>query len=260
MLDLKAKLAAAGLVSAADVAAAERQAKPRPQGHARDNHPRDNHPRDNHGPRPTGPKGHDPKASPNRAPNQPPNRASNRAPERAANRTTSQAPNKARPILDVAALQRPNSKGEVNKGEAYDAIRRAVEAHRLDPAHGIPGEHATPFHFSTATGQLSRLTLEPQAHTALTEGQAGLIAFMSHHGLAHCVVPRPLAEAVHELFPLWLRVLKDHPGAGQTAPRPTTSTTPNIEAGPPSGPREPSEPSSEPSPPSSEPGPPGDRS
>ena len=43
---------------------------------------------------------------------------------------------------------------------------------------------------------------------------------MSHHGLAHCVVPRPLAEAIHDIFPLWLRVLKDHPGAGQSAPRP----------------------------------------
>lgn len=193
MLDLKAKLAAAGLVSAADIAAAER--KPGPAG------PR------SAGPRSTDPRGHDPKASSGRgAPQQKPNP-----------QPKPQA--KPRPLLDIAALQRGN------KGEAYDAIRRVVEQQRLDPAHGIPGEHAEPFHFSTATGQLSRLTLEPAARDALTDGRAGLIAFMSHHGLAHCVVPRPLAESVHAIFPLWLRVLKDHPGAGQSAPRPEPAAT-----------------------------------
>ncbi|MBK7830522.1 hypothetical protein [Nannocystis sp.] len=79
---------------------------------------------------------------------------------------------------------------------------------------------------------------------------------MSHHGLAHCVVPRPLAESVHQLFPLWLRVLKDHPGAGQTAPRPSptsptsplapasepSQTSPVSEPGEPSEPSEPSDP------------------
>lgn len=194
MLDLKAKLAAAGLVSAADIAAAER--KPGPAG-----------------PRSTGPRGHDPKASPARGNPQP--------------KPQQKPQQKPRPLLDIAALQRGN------KGEAYDAIRRVVEQQRLDPAHGIPGEHAEPFHFSTATGQLSRLTLEPAARDALTDGHAGLIAFMSHHGLAHCVVPRPLAESVHAIFPLWLRVLKDHPGAGQSAPRPEPAATQQASAAPP---------------------------
>lgn len=249
MLDLKAKLAAAGLVSAADIAAAER--KPN---------------------RPAGPRGHDPKASsgdpranqaqpgPRDPHANPPGRNSNdrsndrnndrnnndrnnrrdAGPRPPANNRANQPRNhqgpsggKPRPLLDVAALQ------SGNKGEAYDAIRRAVDHSRLDPAHGIPGEHAEAFHFSTAAGQLSRLTLEPEARAALTDGSAGLIAFMSHHGLAHCVVPRPLAEAVHAVFPLWLRVLKDHPGAGQAAPRPepaTPAATPEATTAPPTAP------------------------
>lgn len=242
MLDLKAKLAAAGLVSAADIAAAER--KPN---------------------RPAGPRGHDPKASsgdpranqaqPGPHGNQPGRNSNDRnsdrnnsdrnnrrdaGPRPPANNRANQPRNhhgpsggKPRPLLDVAALQ------SGNKGEAYDAIRRAVDHSRLDPAHGIPGEHAEAFHFSTAAGQLSRLTLEPEARAALTDGSAGLIAFMSHHGLAHCVVPRPLAEAVHAVFPLWLRVLKDHPGAGQAAPRPepaTPAATPEATTTPPTAP------------------------
>jgi hypothetical protein len=191
MLDLKAKLAAAGLVSAADVAAAERKGSRAP----------------------TSPKGQDRKASsqgPPARPERQPDRANRDNPPRAA--ATKQP---ARTGLDVVALKRGG------KGEAYDAIRRAVERARLDPLRAIPGEHASAFHFTTASGQLSRLMLEPDAHAGLADGSAGIIAFMSHHGLAHCVVPRALAEAVHEVFPLWLRVLHGHPGAGQQeAPRP----------------------------------------
>jgi hypothetical protein len=60
--------------------------------------------------------------------------------------------------------------------------------------------------------------LEPEARDHLGDGSAGIVAFMSHHGLAHCVVPRVLAEDIARLFPFWLRVLKDHPGAGQQEP------------------------------------------
>jgi len=54
-----------------------------------------------------------------------------------------------------------------------------------------------------------------RVQAALAAGEAGIIAFMSNHGLAHAVVPATLAADVGGLFPLWLRVLKDHPGAGQ---------------------------------------------
>ena len=113
------------------------------------------------------------------------------------------------PRLDLRALE------AANKGARYDAIRRAVEAHRLDSAGPIPSATAEVFHFATQGGPLGRLDVEPPVQAALAAGEAGIIAFMSNHGLAHAVVPATLAADVGGLFPLWLRVLKDHPGAGQ---------------------------------------------
>lgn len=175
MLDLKAKLAAAGLVTPAEVAAAERKSGPR------------------------GPARAGPDQGRNPGPGKPARPAANK-------------PAAPRSGLDIPALQK------AGKGAAYDAIRRVLERARLDPMRTIPGEHAEAFHFTTASGQLSRLMLEPEARAQLGDGSAGIVAFMSHHGLAHAVVPRPLAEDIARLFPLWLRVLKDHPGAGQQEP------------------------------------------
>lgn len=161
MLDLKAKLAAAGLVTRSEIEALEKRGKGPKEGPKK---------------RPEGAgKGGGPRG----------------------------------PRLDLRALE------EANKGARYDAIRRAVEAHRLDSAGPIPSATAELFHFTTQGGQLSRLYVEPPVQAALTAGEAGIIAFMSNHGLAHAVVPATLAADVAGLFPLWLRVLKDHPGAGQ---------------------------------------------
>ena len=204
MLDLKAKLAAAGLVTPADVAAAERKGGPRKPG--------------------AGPKGQEPKASPRDGARVEPgpardDRRGAPGPTRDDRRgppgpTRDGKPGKpaARPALDVPALQK------AGKGAAYDAIRRAIERVRLDAVLAIPSEQAEAFHFTTAGGQLSRLMLEPAVRTGLTDGSAAIVAFMSHHGLAHCVVPRPLAEDIHRIFPLWLRVLAGHPDAGQLEP------------------------------------------
>jgi hypothetical protein len=166
MLDLKAKLAAAGLVSPTDIAASERKQKP-PAKQTR------------------------PNAKPEKPAKPPPPKSG----------------------LDVPALR------SASKGESYDAIRRAVDRQRLDVS-ALPPADAEPFHFTTARGQLSRLVLPPAIHRQLQSGEAGISAFMSHHGLAHAVVPRPLAEAIAELFPLWLRTLQGHPGAGQLEPKP----------------------------------------
>ncbi len=247
MLDLKAKLAAAGLVTAADVAAAERKERP-PRGQdrrpdardARDNRGPDNRGPDNRGPDSRGNNSNPGNRGPdNRGSSNPGNRGNdNRGPNRGndnrgpgnrgpghANRG-SERPAASKPGLDVVALKR------AGKGESYDAIRRAVDRTRLDPVRAIPGEDATAFHFMTASGQLSRLMLDPDIHTQLADGTAAIVAFMSHHGLAHCVVARPLAEAIAEVFPLWLRVLKDHPGAGQLEPPrppPEPTATPTSE-------------------------------
>jgi hypothetical protein len=38
-------------------------------------------------------------------------------------------------------------------------------------------------------------------------GKAGVISYMSNHGLTHAVVPRDIAEDIGEVFPEWLKVL-----------------------------------------------------
>jgi hypothetical protein len=157
MLDLKAKLAAAGLVTQDQIAASERKDRPK---------------------KPAQPK-------------------------------TPPAPKSG---LDVAALKK------AGKSELYDATRRIVDRARLDVAGALPSERAEAFHFTNQTGGLARLTLEPEITAQLVDGRAGIVAYMSHHGLAHCVVPRIVAEDLAAVVPTWLRVLKDHPAAGQIAP------------------------------------------
>lgn len=249
MLDLKAKLAAAGLVTPADVAAAERKGGPRkPAAGPRSQEPGPGRDDRQHGDRSGQADGADrPRQAsgagqPNqsRQPGQPnqsrqsgqPNQSRQPDPSRQAgpanqSRPANQSHASGRPQqqprppakppaprsgLDAAALLK------AGKGAAYDAIRRAVDRARLDAQLAIPSEQAEAFHFTTAAGQLSRLMLEPAVRTALADGTAGIVAFMSHHGLAHCVVPRPLADDIFKVFPLWLRVLRDHPGAGQQEP------------------------------------------
>lgn len=102
-----------------------------------------------------------------------------------------------------------------NKGEQYDAIRRMIDRERLDDPARPPSEQAQTFHFSTAKGQVGRLVLEPDVVGWVKDGGAGIVAYMSNHGLAHVPVPAAVAREVAELFPLWLRVLKGHPKAGR---------------------------------------------
>jgi hypothetical protein len=217
MLDLKAKLAAAGLVTPAELAAAERKSGPNrgqhsspqsgPQAGQHANQNRGQNTNQNRGQNSGQP----------REQNREQPRNHNAGPARAHDSRPRPAPADRKPPaprsgLDVPALQK------AGKGAAYDAIRRLIERARIDPLHAIPGEQAEAFHFTTASGQLSRLMLEPEARTQLGDGTAGIVGFMSHHGLAHCVVPRIVAEDIARLFPFWLRVLKDHPGAGQQEP------------------------------------------
>jgi hypothetical protein len=128
---------------------------------------------------------------------------------------------------DPRARSRPNAHGRGGesglpvgtlagkpKGEIYAAVRSWVDKVRLDPPNGTPGETAQPFHFARVDGKIGRLVLEPQVIETLQAGSAGLIAFMSNHGLAHAVVPAAGARAVAELFPEWLRVLEGDERAG----------------------------------------------
>lgn len=165
MLDLKAKLASAGLITQEDIARAE---KSKGQGRRKDG-------------------------------------ASSSKAGKAGRSTASQASGMEVPVAKL--------KGKP-KGEIYETVRKWVEHYRLDRAGGIPTETAQPYHFVQMTGKVGRLTLEPEVLTQLQKGEAGVVAYMSNHGLAHAVVPVPTARSVAEIYPLWLRVLEGDPRAG----------------------------------------------
>ncbi len=96
------------------------------------------------------------------------------------------------------------------KNEQYDLIRRWVTRNRLDQVSGLPSEQAQKYFFQKADKNISWLTLEPEIYAQVIDGKAGIMAFMSHHGLAHCILPHDIVEDVAEVFPEWLRVLKGH--------------------------------------------------
>lgn len=93
------------------------------------------------------------------------------------------------------------------KSDQYEAIRGWVQRTRLDPEKGLPSEKADRFHYETYEGKVSWLTLEPDVKEKLAKGEAGLIAWMSHNGLKHCVVPQDVARDVGEILPEWVRHL-----------------------------------------------------
>ena len=166
MLDLKAKLAAAGVVSEKEIKALEDKRRPkqhRPGGQKSGS---------------GAPRGNSKKPSP--------------------------------PIVRLPARLRDASRAEI-----YEAVRRYVDRFRIDSAGGIPSESAQRFHFSTETGKLTSLFLEPELFERVSRGDAGVVAYMSNHGLAHCVLPAEMAAEIAKIRPRWLRVLKGHPEAGQ---------------------------------------------
>ncbi len=92
------------------------------------------------------------------------------------------------------------------KAEQYDAIRGWVDRHRLDVAKGI-SESAQRFHFMKADQTISWISVEPDVRAKLAAGEAGIVAYMSNNGLTHAVVPKELANDVLTIRPDWLRVL-----------------------------------------------------
>lgn len=91
------------------------------------------------------------------------------------------------------------------KAEQYEAVRGWVLRHRLDSKQ--ISEAAVRFHFMRADGTLSHLTVEPDVKERLASGEAALVAFMGFNGLEHTVVPRDLALDIQQVKPEWLRAL-----------------------------------------------------
>jgi hypothetical protein len=171
MLDLKAKLAAAGLVSPEELARAEAE-RGKKKGR--------------------GPRGGKKGGGPRGGQGQPQGARSARPGSPTAAAT-----------LDVASLAKLDPK--LDKNKLYDAVRRFVDATRLDPLGRTPSEHARNFHFPTEAGAIGRLVIEPHLSHALAGGEAAVVAYMSNHGLAHAVVSADGARAIAKLFPTWPR-------------------------------------------------------
>lgn len=93
------------------------------------------------------------------------------------------------------------------KSEQYDIIRGWVQRHRLDDRTAVPSEEASRFHFARADGTIGHVTLEPDVRERLAAGEAGLLAFMGFNGVEHAVVPADLARDVAHVKPEWLRSL-----------------------------------------------------
>ena len=91
------------------------------------------------------------------------------------------------------------------KSEQYAAVRGWVMKERLDNTQIT--EAAQRFFFTTYAGTLSHLTVEPDVHSKLVDGTAGIVAFIGYNGQEHGVVPRDIAVDVRAIKPEWLRHL-----------------------------------------------------
>lgn len=105
---------------------------------------------------------------------------------------------------------------KMNKGEAYNRLRKVIGNAREDAAEQlIPKPDDQIYNFVTATGSIGRLYLTAEVVEKLRQGTSAISAFISHHGLSHCVLPKDLALDIADVFPLWLRSLQGHAEAGK---------------------------------------------
>ena len=91
------------------------------------------------------------------------------------------------------------------KSEQFQATRGWVMKERLD--NKAITDAAERFFFTTWHGALSHLTVEPDVRAMLSEGSAGIVAFMGYNGLEHAVVPKDVAIDVRAIKPEWMRHL-----------------------------------------------------
>jgi hypothetical protein len=196
VFDLKAKLAAAGVVTKDQVASfEEKEAKARAEKEAKRKAAKE--------------KAAKRKGSKlgNKSGNKPgkPGKKNSKNPAKQGKKN----PSKGRP--DYWLGMSADSMKELNRGEAYDRIRKIIDHNRLDDKERlIPKDDDQAFNFVAATGSIRRLYLTADTVKSLSEGKSAISAYMSHHGLSHCVVPKELALELAKVFPTWLRHLRGY--------------------------------------------------
>ena len=122
--------------------------------------------------------------------------------------------------------QRLSALQAAGKSEQYEAIRGWVMKDRLD--NRAITDAAVRFHFVKDDGAVAHLTVEPEVQARLTEGTAGVVAFMGYNGIEHAVVPRDVADDVRAVRADWLRHLvgvTDVPDANDAPPASGDSPT-----------------------------------
>ena len=193
MLDLKAKLLAAGLVTADQVKKVEDEEAQRKQRakEAREARKHGHKPQERRGdgPRNRGPQG-DKRREARPDPNDPHEKEARREHQLV------EAERWRKRLAELAAA---------GKAEQYEAIRGWVLRHRLDSKN--ISEVAERFHFTKMDGSLSHLTVEPDVREQLSAGAAAVVAFMGFNGLEHAAIPKDVALDVQQVKPEWLRAL-----------------------------------------------------
>jgi hypothetical protein len=91
------------------------------------------------------------------------------------------------------------------KSEQYEAMRGWVMKLRLDNSQLT--DDAVRFHYPLHDGTIAHLTVEPAVQQALAGGSAGVVAFIGYNGREHAAVPADVARDMHTLQPGWLRHL-----------------------------------------------------
>ena len=122
--------------------------------------------------------------------------------------------------------QRLSALQAAGKSEQYEAIRGWVMKDRLD--NRAITDAAVRFHFVKDDRAVAHLTVEPDVQARLTEGTAGVVAFMGYNGIEHAVVPRDVADDVRAVRADWLRHLvgvTDVPTANDAPPASGDSPT-----------------------------------
>lgn len=125
--------------------------------------------------------------------------------------------------------QRLTALQAAGKSEQYEAIRGWVMKDRLD--NRAITDAAVRFHFVKDDGAVAHLTVEPDVQARLTEGTAGVVAFMGYNGIEHAVVPRDVADDVRAVRADWLRHLVGvtdvpSPDASDATPAPAPGDSP----------------------------------
>jgi uncharacterized protein YaiL (DUF2058 family) len=101
--------------------------------------------------------------------------------------------------------QRLDALQAAGKSEQYAAIRGWVMKERLD--NKVITEAAEKFFFTSYEGTLGHLTVEPDVKAQLSDGRAGIVSFIGYNGVEHAVVAADIAKDVRTIKLDWLRHL-----------------------------------------------------